>query len=224
VTTENDRRAETTNALDNERIFTVPKSSCHTLMTTLIMAMAGAAFLGAGCGEGGSDPAMRARSALSASTGTGDGPGDRTMSGRRLRSLPPELRFEGRTLDGRPFTGSNLVERPVVFWFWAPWCPKCVAEAPHVAAVARKYGDRVAFVGIADLGDGKDQMRRFVARTGVGDMTQLDDSTGKLFEHFRVSSVPSFVFMTLDGTTTRDSGRLGAAELEQRVRRIAGGR
>ncbi|MBC6459436.1 TlpA family protein disulfide reductase [Actinomadura sp. HBU206391] len=194
-------------------------------MTTLIMAMAGATFLGAGCGEGGSAPVMRARSALSAPVDAGEGPADRS-GGRRLRSLPPELRFEGTTLDGRHFTGSDLAERPVVFWFWAPWCPKCVAEAPHVAAVARKYGDRVAFVGVAGHGDSRNQMRRFVSRTGAGDadITQLDDSTGRLFAHFRVSSVPAFVFMTLDGTATRESGRLGETALEQHVRRIAGGR
>ncbi|MBC6469461.1 TlpA family protein disulfide reductase [Actinomadura alba] len=187
--------------------------------------MAGATFLGAGCAEGGSDPAMHTRAASSVPADTGERPGDRA-AGRRLRSLPPELRFEGRTLDGRPFTGSNLAERPVVFWFWAPWCPNCVAEAPHVAAVVRKYGDRVAFVGVAGLGDNRNQMRHFVARTGVGtgDMPQLDDSTGRLFAHFRVSSVPSFVFMTLDGTATRESGQLGQAGLEQRVRAIATGR
>jgi thiol-disulfide isomerase/thioredoxin len=194
-------------------------------MTTLIMAMAGATFLGAGCAEGGSALAMRTQAASSAPGDTGEGQGDRA-GGRRLRSLPPELRFEARTLDGRPFTGANLAERPVVFWFWAPWCPKCVAEAPHVAAVARKYGDRVAFVGVAGLGDDRNRMRRFAARTGVnaGAMPQLDDSTGRLFAHFRVSSVPAFVFMTLDGTATRLSGRLGQAELEQRVRGIATGR
>jgi thiol-disulfide isomerase/thioredoxin len=110
----------------------------------------------------------------------------------------------------------------VVFWFWAPWCTKCASEGPSVAAVAEKYGDRVAFVGVAGLDKSKDQMRRFISRTGTGDIIQLDDRTGRLYTHFKVTSQSSYVFMTRAGRTMRDSGPLSEQALEQRVRGLAG--
>ncbi|MBC6459437.1 TlpA family protein disulfide reductase [Actinomadura sp. HBU206391] len=200
-------------------------------MRKVAMTMAAAAFFATGCGGSGTDggtdgetgagTATGASSPAPAATGAaspGQSPGD-----GRLRALPAQLRFEGTTLDGRHFTGSDLAERPVVFWFWAPWCPKCASEGPDVAAVAEKYGDRVAFVGVAGLDRSKDQMRRFVSRTGTGDITQLDDRTGRLYKHFKVTSQSSYVFMTRAGSTTRDSGPLSASALEQRVRGLAGG-
>ena len=194
------------------------------LTNALAMAMAGATLFGAGCGEEVSHRALGARTSSSAAAHAGDDTGSGGVSGRRLRSLPSALRFESTTLEGRPFTGSDLVERPVVFWFWAPWCPKCVAEGPHVAEVARKYANRVDFVGVGGHGN-KGEMRRFVTRTGTGNgaITQLDDRSGQLFSRFKVNEVPTFVFLTLDGKATRDSGRLGIGQLEQRVRRISGG-
>jgi thiol-disulfide isomerase/thioredoxin len=155
--------------------------------------------------------------------GLGGAPPGRSSGGGRLRSLPPQLEFEGTTLDGKPFVGSDLAERPVVFWFWAPWCTQCAFEGPHVADVARRYGDRVSFVGIAGLDRSREQMRRFVSRTGTAAITQLDDRTGRLYAHFEVTSHSSFLFMTRDGRTTRNAGPLGEAGLERHVRALAGG-
>lgn len=40
------------------------------------------------------------------------------------------------TLAGEPFDASTVADRPVVLWFWAPWCTVCRAEAPDIAEVA----------------------------------------------------------------------------------------
>ncbi|MGH8775288.1 MAG: TlpA disulfide reductase family protein [Jiangellaceae bacterium] len=55
-----------------------------------------------------------------------------------------DLTFTATTVDGEQFAGSSLAGRPAVLWFWAPWCPTCVAEAPDVLAVADRHGDQVA--------------------------------------------------------------------------------
>jgi thiol-disulfide isomerase/thioredoxin len=191
-------------------------------MKMVAMTMAAAALVTTGCGGGGSDDAVATRRSSAAPSGTGAAPGE-SPGGGRLRELPAPLKFEGTTLDGRPFAGADLAERPVVFWFWAPWCPKCVSEGPHVADIAEKYGDRVAFVGIAGLDRDKAQMREFVTRTGTGAITQLDDHTGRLYAHFQVTSQSSYLFMRRDGKTTRESGPLDAPALERHVRALAGG-
>jgi thiol-disulfide isomerase/thioredoxin len=196
--------------------------SYQMLLKTFTMTMAGTALLGVSCGEAGSDGTTVVQPAAQMRSDPGGSQGHQPGSGR-LRSLPAPLKFEATTLDGRPFTGANLAERPVVFWFWAPWCPKCVAEGPHVADIAKKYGDRVTFVGIAGLDKSKEQMHRFVTRTGTGIITQLDDRTGRLWEHFGVTVVPSLLLVTTDGQTRRVAGRLGESGLEQNIRGLVGG-
>ncbi len=53
-------------------------------------------------------------------------------------------------LDGRPVDLGQLVgKKPVVFEFWATWCPLCAALMPRVEAAHAKYGDRVDFVEVA---------------------------------------------------------------------------
>jgi len=53
-------------------------------------------------------------------------------------------------LDGKPVDLAGLVGRkPVVFEFWATWCPICAALMPKVEAAHTRYGDRVDFVEVA---------------------------------------------------------------------------
>ncbi len=53
-------------------------------------------------------------------------------------------------LDGHAVDLASLVgKKPVVFEFWATWCPLCQALMPRVQAAHAKYGDRVDFVEVA---------------------------------------------------------------------------
>lgn len=193
-------------------------------MRKLTLLLAGSLALAA-CGgsDGGSADGAATKDAATAQPApSAAAPGSGAPSGR-LKSMPEQLKFEGTTLDGKPFTGSNLAEQPVVFWFWAPWCPKCQSEGPAVAKVAERYKGRVAFVGIAGLDKSKDQMQKFVTRTGTGGITQLDDRDGDLYKHFKVTSQSSFLFMKRDGSSDRASGPLGEDDLEKHVKALAGG-
>jgi hypothetical protein len=121
-------------------------------------------LLAAGCGGGGAG-GSEASAPSAPPPSTNAAPSTSPSEGGRSRSLPALLKFEAQTLDGTPFTGANLAERPLVFWFWAPWCPKCVSEGPAVAKVAKKYGDQVSFVGIAGLDKSKGR-RDYIAPNG----------------------------------------------------------
>jgi thiol-disulfide isomerase/thioredoxin len=178
-------------------------------------------LLGSGCGGGSPVASHYAGPPPQALGSTAEWPAHGDGSGQ-LRQLPAPLRFEGTTLDGRPFNGADLAERPVVFWFWAPWCPICMSEAPLVAEVARKYGDRVTFVGVAGFETNRDKMRHFVARTATDGITHLDDRGGRLYAHFKVTTVPSYLFMTAGGKSTRHFQQFRRSALEGKVRRLAG--
>ena len=119
------------------------------------------------------------------------------------------------TLDGQKFDGASLAGKPVVFWFWAPWCPKCHYEAPAVKAAAGKYRD-VAFVGVAGL-DTEPEMKEFVERTKTGSLTHLSDEKGAVWTKLGVTQQSTFVFMRPDGSTSKASGPLGAETLDGHV-------
>ncbi|MEU8246725.1 redoxin domain-containing protein [Nonomuraea sp. NPDC048916] len=135
-------------------------------------------------------------------------------------AVPAALAFSARTLDGRSFQGASLAGKPVVFWFWAPWCPKCRSEAPAVKAAAARFGD-VAFVGVAGL-DTEAAMKEFVERTGTGGIPQLADTNGAVWTGLGVSEQSTFVFMKPDGSTMKVSGPLDQDALDGHVHRLLG--
>ncbi|MEU4424464.1 redoxin domain-containing protein [Actinoplanes sp. NPDC024001] len=174
-----------------------------------------ATFALAACGPAAQTPTATPPSpAVAASTTPGT-----PAASAPAADTPAALRFTATTLDGAPFTGADLTGKPVVFWFWAPWCPKCVSEGPAVAKAAQTYRDEVAVVGIAGLDDSTRAMTAFVDRTGTGNLPHLDDRSGALYKHFRVTTQSSFLFMAPDGTTATATGPLDEAELTSLIDR-----
>ncbi|MFI0349239.1 TlpA family protein disulfide reductase [Actinomadura sp. 9N407] len=181
-------------------------------MRRLIVTLAAAALAAAACGGGA--PAASPTSAAPTVPAAKPSSGTETTP---PANVPALLKFQGRTLDGKPFDGSSLAAKPVVLWFWAPWCPKCQGEGPAVAKAARKYGDKVAFVGVAGLDKNKGQMDAFVARTGTGGLVHLDDRGGDLYRHFKVTSQSSYLFVNPAGGGHKATGPLSESELSELV-------
>jgi thiol-disulfide isomerase/thioredoxin len=166
-------------------------------------------------------PATTAATATGTPSGTpiGTPVGSPSAPAPPARPAPAILSFTGNTLTGTAFDGATLAGRPVVFWFWAPWCTKCQAEGPAVAEVARRYQDRVTVVGVAGLDRSPQKMADFVERTGTAGFAQLDDRTGALYKHFRVTSQSSYLFVTPDGSTESATGPLNESRLSALVDR-----
>jgi thiol-disulfide isomerase/thioredoxin len=72
-------------------------------------------------------------------------------------------------LDNRRMRLSDHAGKVVVLDFWATYCPPCVAEAPHLVGLQRKYGkDGLVVVGLNVGGpDDRPQIPAFVEQTGV---------------------------------------------------------
>ncbi|HEX4817165.1 MAG TPA: redoxin domain-containing protein [Nonomuraea sp.] len=187
-------------------------------------ALAAAALLAAACAgpEQETGPQSAAQTASPATSSAPAAPSEPSGSGRPGGAAVPEaLTFAARTLDGRSFRGDSLAGKPVVFWFWAPWCPKCLSDAPHVKAAAAAHAD-VAFVGVAGL-DTEAAMKEFVQRTGTGSLTHLSDERGEVWTRLGVSQQSTFVFMRPDGSTEKASGPLGKEQLDGHVRALLSG-
>jgi len=85
-----------------------------------------------------------------------------------------------QTLDGKAANLSQWIGKtPVVMEFWATWCPNCKELEPTMAAAARKYAGRAAFVAVAvSANQSPERVRRHLARSPIP-MTFVYDHDGE---------------------------------------------
>ncbi|MFD4207544.1 TlpA family protein disulfide reductase [Micromonospora tulbaghiae] len=135
--------------------------------------------------------------------------------------MPATLSFTGKTLDGTAFDAAALAGRPVVLWFWAPWCATCASQAWTVAEIAPAYRDTVPIVGVAGLGEQK-AMKSFVTEFDLGGTTQIDDRAGTLWRRFKVAEQSTFVVLDRTGRVVHQ-GFLDGEALTRQVETLARG-
>jgi thiol-disulfide isomerase/thioredoxin len=123
--------------------------------------------------------------------------------------------FTGTTLDGEPFDAASLAGQPVALWFWAPWCTKCIAQAPAVLSLAAEHEGDVQIIGVAGQAS-ESEMPEFVDRTGTGELTHLADPDGEIWRQYGVAETSVFVFLDADGEPV-DSGRFSDSELADQM-------
>jgi thiol-disulfide isomerase/thioredoxin len=154
--------------------------------------------------------------AMMAVAGCGDG--GSTAGGAEAPSSTPAgspLEFTATTVDGRAFDGRSLAGRPAALWFWAPWCPTCLQQAPGVREAVEQYGDRVAVVGVAGL-DKTAAMPEFIRLAKVESITNLADESGDVWKRFGITSQSVFVLIDATGAVTF-RGKLDSDEIPGRV-------
>ncbi|GGO17402.1 TlpA family protein disulfide reductase [Micromonospora parathelypteridis] len=181
-----------------------------------------AALLGAvSCTGTANPPPAAVADAAPATTGTA--PATATPIGSPSAApaqVPDILRFTGTTLTGAAFDAAQLAGRPVVLWFWAPWCATCASQAWTVAEVAPRYRDTVPIVGVAGLGEQR-AMKEFVTEFDLAGMPQIDDRAGALWRRFKVTEQSIFVVIDRDGKVVHQ-GFLDGEALTARVAALAG--
>jgi thiol-disulfide isomerase/thioredoxin len=84
--------------------------------------------------------------------------------GLDLGTAAPAAKVE--TLDGKPADLATYVGKtPVLLEFWATWCANCHELEPTMKAMHAKYGDRVAFVGVAvSINQSPERVKAYVAK------------------------------------------------------------
>lgn len=195
--------------------------------------MAGALLLVAGCGSPAADDAAsgtgdRAGAEVTPGTGTDAGPPQLSAATTALRESlvgSTSVRYDAAAVQGATLQGETVVaadlDGPVVYWFWAPWCTVCRAEAPAVAEVAERWEGQVTFVGVASRGP-QDHMEAFVAETGVGGFPHIADVDGTIWAQLGVSAQPAFVFVDREGSATGWLGGLGEPLLDDVAATLTG--
>jgi len=194
------------------------------------------AACGSGTGEGATldsadDPPVVATergAGAGASEEAGSGPPPLSAATTSLRETlvgSTPVRYDaaavtGTTLDGEQIVGADL-DGPVVYWFWAPWCTVCRAEAPTVADAAERWEGEVTFVGVASRGP-QDDMEAFVTETGTEGIRHIADLDGTVWAQLGVFAQPAFVFVDREGSATGWLGGLGEPLLDEVAASLAG--
>jgi thiol-disulfide isomerase/thioredoxin len=142
-----------------------------------------------------------------------------TGHSKSIKPVSAAYAFKGKTLSGINFSGAELAGKPVVLWFWAPWCTICRGEAPDLVALANTFKGKVRIIGVAGLGPVKD-MKQFVADTHTSNIVHLADTDGAIWLHFQIPAQPAFVFLTAKGAATRQIGALSKPDLFAMTRQL----
>lgn len=109
----------------------------------------------------------------------------------------PAPRFALQTLDGKTITSESLRGKPTLINFWATYCVPCKYEHDILQQAARRYGDRVNFLGIL-YQDTPEAAREYVKKT-VNLYPHLIDPDAGLAIELGVTGVPESFFIGADG-------------------------
>jgi thiol-disulfide isomerase/thioredoxin len=130
---------------------------------------------------------------VSASGSTASGSGDDPAEGK------PAPDFQVPTLDGGRFVLSEMRGRPVWINVWATWCPPCRTEFPDIDEIRlNAEPDGLVFLAM-NFGENVRDIEQYLANTGY-EFTVGLDFYGEFNEIYRVSGLPTHVFVAADGT------------------------
>lgn len=142
-----------------------------------------------------------------------------TASEKAEPVVPAVLDFAGTTVAGDEFRGSSVAGKPVVLWFWAPWCAVCRSQVPEVKALASTYGDDLAVIGIGSLDSGN-AIAGFA--NDVPGPVHLSDPDGDLWKRFRIAQQSSFVVLDATGREVLRTGYNDDDALTTTVEKLVG--
>jgi thiol-disulfide isomerase/thioredoxin len=137
--------------------------------------------------------------------------------------IEPQDRKVGPTFSGLTLDGENF-ELPhggiVVINVWASWCAPCRAEAPTLAALAKKYKG-VVFLGILTR-DSEVAARAFQNTFQLPYPTLVDDSVLLKFrETLSANAIPSTFLIDKKGrVAARISGEITVASLSDLIEKL----
>ncbi len=105
------------------------------------------------------------------------------------------------TLDGKPVDiGSWVGKVPMVIEFWASWCSSCKELESTFAAMERKYGSRLKFMGVAvSVSQSPERVKAYAAKYKYRH-EMFFDTDGKATEAYDVPGTSYVVVVNRRGT------------------------
>jgi len=113
----------------------------------------------------------------------------------------PAPDFALRSVDGKTQQLAELLKESsgAIIFFWATWCPHCrtqIAELAQRRAEIEKDGIRIVVI---DIGEQSAQVAAYLKRGGIA-LDVLLDMDSSVAEAYQIAGVPTFFFLSADGT------------------------
>lgn len=127
--------------------------------------------------------------------------------------------FTLSTLDGRRVSLDDFRGRPVLLNFWGSYCVPCRVEMPLIEKVAREKPNLAVL--LVDVRDDPASARRLLSELAIRS-TALDDGNATVASQYRVTGLPTTVFIRADGSIEgRHVGKLDEKTLRAHVAAIS---
>ena len=125
---------------------------------------------------------------------------------------PPAPQFSLTLIDGTRVTGSRLwEERPLVLVFFASWCGACARQQADLTEITERYGDAVAFLGVAGE-DTPEDLHEYLDEHKVPYAAGIDGDLG-IWRAYGVREPPHVVVISKGGRVNRGWQGEGMADL-----------
>ncbi|MEX2151983.1 MAG: TlpA disulfide reductase family protein [Gemmatimonadaceae bacterium] len=140
--------------------------------------------------------------------------------GLELGTVGPGAKVE--TLDRQPADLAQYVgKQPVLMEFWATWCGNCHELEPTMKAMHKKYGSRVAFLGVAvSVNQSSERVKAYVAKNHLP-WIQFFDRKGEATGAYDVPATSYVVVLDKAGKVVY-TGVGGKQDLESAIRKALG--
>jgi peroxiredoxin len=109
--------------------------------------------------------------------------------------------FELSDLNGSSVRLSKFKgDRPVLLYFWATWCPYCIAAKPQIAQLREKFAQKEMEIFGINVGEGDslERLKRFQEGHPVT-WPILYDTGGKVSRTYHVQGIPLFILVDKEG-------------------------
>jgi thiol-disulfide isomerase/thioredoxin len=110
---------------------------------------------------------------------------------------PTAPNFTLKLLDGRGTVDLASIKKPRVVDFFASWCYACPYESKRLETYSRKYGGRIAFVGV-NTDDFSGDAKRYVKKYGLT-YTIVREQGRKVLNTWGGLPIPRIFFIDRDG-------------------------
>ena len=126
------------------------------------------------------------------------------------------------TLDGKAFDiGQYVGKTPMLIEFWATWCPLCKQLEPTMIDVAKRYGSKVKFVGVAvSVNQTPERVKLYAEKHGLP-MEVYYDRKGAAADGYDAAATSYVVIVDKTGTVVY-TGLGGTQNIEAAVKKALG--
>lgn len=117
--------------------------------------------------------------------------------------------FDLQDLNGSHVTLSQFRgQKPVLLYFWATWCPLCVAVRPAVIMLKKTFSPDIEILAIdVDSADSLARVQRF-EKADPAPYTVLYDTDSKVTRSYHIEGVPHFVLLDKNGEVKYNGNQL----------------